>query len=211
MKLAAVVLAGGESRRFGADKLSADLDGLSLLERALMSLPVDAELIIVGPERPIGRSARYVREVPLGSGPAAALVAGLATALSNQPDAIVVLPGDAPRAGHAALALLAELCKGDTSAVMATDASGRLQPLQFALTPEAAESLIASAGDSAGAGQSAQRLVEPLNARLVVLASQDHFDIDTTDQLIVWRQQFENGSNPDSYWRRYARQYHRTR
>jgi hypothetical protein len=57
------------------------------------------------------------------------------------------------------------------------------------LWPEAAESLIAAAGESAGAGQSAQRLVEPLNAGLVALASKDQFDIDTTEQLKVWRQQ----------------------
>jgi molybdopterin-guanine dinucleotide biosynthesis protein A len=50
MRLTAVVLAGGESRRFGTDKLAADLQGLTLLERAVSELPTDADLIIVGPK-----------------------------------------------------------------------------------------------------------------------------------------------------------------
>jgi molybdopterin-guanine dinucleotide biosynthesis protein A len=101
MSLAAVVLAGGESRRFGGDKLAADLHGLSLLERAVTELPSDARLIIVGPEREIGRPAAFVREEPPGGGPAAAMIAGLRLALSNDSDTIVVLPGDAPAAGRA--------------------------------------------------------------------------------------------------------------
>jgi molybdopterin-guanine dinucleotide biosynthesis protein A len=195
MRLSAVVLAGGESQRFGADKLAAHLGGLTLLEQAVADLPEDAELIIVGPDRAIRRSARFVREEPHGTGPAAALIAGLRTAISSKPDAIVVLPGDSPRAGRAAMALLAELDTGDSTAVMATESSGRLNPLHLALRPEAAEYLVALAGESAGAGQSAKRLVEPLNAGLVALSSHELFDIDTTDQMVIWQQRSDYGQN----------------
>ena len=64
--LAAVVLAGGESRRFGADKLSADLDGETLLERVVSALPHEAVVYVVGPIRPLGRPVTWLREEPAG-------------------------------------------------------------------------------------------------------------------------------------------------
>ena len=188
MSLAAVVLAGGESRRFGGDKLAADLHGLSLLERALTGLPSDAQLIIVGPEREIGRPAAFAREEPPGGGPAAAMIAGLRLALSTDTEAIVVLPGDAPAAGRAAMTLLSILRSSGASAVLAVDGSGRAQPLQLALRPAAAKALIASAGDRDGAGESARQLVDRLSPppqRVPVAPC--HFDIDTRDQLLAWR------------------------
>jgi molybdopterin-guanine dinucleotide biosynthesis protein A/uridine kinase len=189
MSLTAVVLAGGESRRFGGDKLAADLAGLPLLERAVSELPSDAQLIIVGPEREVGRPAVFTREKPHGSGPAAAMIAGLRLAISSHTDAIVVLPGDAPTAGRAAMALVSVLRSSGAAAVLAVDGSGRAQPLQLALRPPAATALIAAAGDLAGAGESARILVDRLNppARRVRLSSEDHFDIDTVDELLAWR------------------------
>ena len=188
MRLAAVVLAGGESRRFGGDKLAADLDGLSLLERAVTDLPYDAQLIIVGPEREIGRPAVFAREEPPGGGPAAAMIAGLRLALSGDTAAIVVLPGDAPAAGRAAMTLLSVLRSSGASAVLAVDRSGHPQPLQLALRPPAAKALITAAGNLAGAGQSARQLVDRLSPppRRVPVAP-GHFDIDTRDQLLAWQ------------------------
>ena len=189
VSLAAVVLAGGESRRFGADKLDADLGEGSLLEHALAGVPVDADLIVVGPRRAVGRRARFVREEPAGTGPAAAMIAGLSVALGSAPDAILVLPGDAPGAGTAAMILLAALdADPEASIVMATDATGREQPLQLALRPAGAAALIMSAGESKGAGQSARALLGRLQPppRPVALAEADHFDIDTVEDLDTW-------------------------
>jgi molybdopterin-guanine dinucleotide biosynthesis protein A len=187
--LAAVVLAGGASRRFGADKLDADLGDGSLLEHALAGLPVDADLIIVGPPRAVHRRARFVREEPAGTGPAAAMIAGLNAALIAAPDAIVVLPGDAPVAGAAAMILLLALqADPEASIVMATDAAGREQPLQLALRPAGAAALIAAAGEAKGASQSARGLLGRLQPppRAVALAAADHFDIDTVEDLHTW-------------------------
>jgi molybdenum cofactor guanylyltransferase len=187
--LVAVVLAGGQSRRFGADKLDADLGHGSLLEHALAGLPADTDLVIVGPPRAVHRPARFVREEPAGTGPAAAMIAGLSAAMDPAPDAIVVLPGDAPAAGAAAMILLAVLrADPEASIVMATDLAGREQPLQLALRPAGAAALILTAGKSKGAGQSARALLGRLQPppHAVALAPADHFDIDTVEDLNSW-------------------------
>jgi molybdopterin-guanine dinucleotide biosynthesis protein A/uridine kinase len=190
-RVAAVVLAGGQSRRFGADKLAATVDGLSLLDRSLDALPAGVELIIVGPERATVRPARFVREDPPGGGPAAAMIAGLRVALSQPLDAILVFPADAPRGAESAALLLGRLRADRAYAVVGIDGRGRDQPLQLALSSEAAEALVRRAGPQAGAGESARTLVSwlepavvrhPLNGALA-------FDIDTAEQLRLWRLQ----------------------
>src|SRR5688500_9642629 len=128
-RVAAVVLAGGESRRFGTDKLAAVVDGLPLLDRAVEPLPDEVTLIIAGPERPLRRPATFVREDPVGGGPAAALVAGLRRALQTPVDAIIVFPADAPLGGQAALILLRHLTASPgVQALVGSDAEGREQP-----------------------------------------------------------------------------------
>jgi hypothetical protein len=71
------------------------------------------------------------------------------------------------------------------TAVVATDAEGRDQPLQLALRPAAAEQLIELAGPEAGAGESVRRLVsrlqpEPLR---LALAAEQTADVDTPEDL----------------------------
>ncbi len=139
-RVTAVVLAGGASRRFRPDKLAERVEGQSLLDQVLASLPEQvAAVIVVGPVRDVARPVIFTSEEPAGGGPAAALVAGLRRALDESSDAIVTLPGDAPLAGKAASILLSRL-EGEPSieAVVGVDASGREQPLQLALRPAAA-------------------------------------------------------------------------
>ncbi|HEX8487289.1 MAG TPA: NTP transferase domain-containing protein [Propionibacteriaceae bacterium] len=188
---AAVVLAGGASRRFGSDKLDAAVEGRSLLDRAIEGLPDDVRVIVVGPERPLLRTAHFVREDPPGGGPAAGMVAGLRTALTSEPDQVLVLPGDAPYAGHAALLLLSVLVESaGATAVVGTDASGFEQPLQLALSRSAAEDLVRAAGPDGAHGGSARALVNRLQppARRQQLPSEAHWDVDTPAQLLAWEQ-----------------------
>jgi molybdopterin-guanine dinucleotide biosynthesis protein A len=188
LTVVAVVLAGGASRRFGTDKLAAALDAHTLLDHTLAGLPEAYVIIVVGPERRLLRPASFVREEPPGGGPTAGLIAGLRAALRSGPDAIVVLPGDAPAAGHGTQALLAAL-SADKKAVVAVDAVGQVQPLQLALRPDAARRLIELAGPEEGAGQSARRLVASLDPppRRVTLEPAALFDIDTPEALEAWR------------------------
>ncbi|HEU5484481.1 MAG TPA: NTP transferase domain-containing protein [Microlunatus sp.] len=188
-RLAAVVLAGGESRRFGADKLRADLDGRPLLEHALDGLPLEAPIAVVGSRRDLDRSVTFLREEPAGGGPAAGLVTGLRWALDHGAELVVTLPGDAPAAGRAASALAAVLPSDARAAVVGVDPEGRDQVLQLALRPEAARALIALAGPQGGHGQSVRRLVlalDPSPHRHRLDATQS-YDVDTVEQLEHFR------------------------
>ena len=187
MTVVAVVLAGGESRRFGSDKLAAPLDHQTVLDHALAALPEAFTVILVGPERPTGRPVTFTREQPPGGGPAAALVAGVRLALTSEPDAVVVLPGDAPAAGRGALTLVATLA--DHPAAVGVDAVGQWQPLQLALRPAAARQLVELAGPDGAAGLSARRLLTRLDPppQPVTLEPAALFDIDTPAALQDWR------------------------
>lgn len=188
MKTVVVVLAGGSSVRFGSDKLEHDLDGASLLDRALASIPADLPVLVVGPSRDVARRVRFVREDPPGGGPGAGLVRGLRAALELEADILLTLPGDAPGAGRAVPVLQAAL-EPDTQAVVGVDADGHEQSLQLGLRAVAARALIDAAGEQAGAGMSVRRMLtalDPLPVR-VPLGPADTFDIDTREQAGIWR------------------------
>lgn len=184
----AVVLAGGTSRRFGTDKLAHLVQGRPLLDHTLAGLPDDVDVLLVGPARVTSRRVTAVREDPPGGGPTAALVAGLRHALADGAELVLVLPGDAPGAGHAAGVLREVLLGGDDLAVLGVDVDGREQPLQLALRRAAAEQLVALAGPGAGAGESARRLVHRLDPPPAPhpLPPAATFDVDDHDQLDTW-------------------------
>jgi molybdopterin-guanine dinucleotide biosynthesis protein A len=185
-RVAAIVLAGGQSRRFAPDKLAELAGGQTLLDLTVSALPAEFEVVLVGPPRPTIRPVEVVREHPAGAGPAAAMVAGLRHALSRSADAIVVLPGDAPGAGTGALVLLERL-RADpaTQAVVAVDDSGHLQPLQLALSAPAAATLVELAGPEQAANASARALVSRLDppATRCALPADYLFDVDTAEAL----------------------------
>jgi molybdopterin-guanine dinucleotide biosynthesis protein A len=160
-----------------------------VLDHTLAALPEAFALIVVGPERPTGRPVTFTREQPAGGGPAAALIAGMRLAVTAQPDAIAVLPGDAPAAGRGAAVLLDALGDSAADSVVATDADGGWQPLQLALRPAAAQQLVDLAGPDGAAGQSVRRLLARLDPppQPVMLEPAVLFDIDTPDQLLLWR------------------------
>lgn len=74
----AVVLAGGAARRLGGvDKPALPVAGIRLLDRVLDAVADAGQVVVVGPQRPVGRPVQWTREQPAGGGPAAALAAGL--------------------------------------------------------------------------------------------------------------------------------------
>ena len=91
-----VVLAGGTSRRFGADKLGARLHGSTVLETVVGSLPPGWPVVVVGPPRDCGRPVTWTREKPAGGGPLAGVAAGV---LRVRTRLVAVVAGDMPYAG----------------------------------------------------------------------------------------------------------------
>lgn len=126
---AAVILTGGTGARMdGADKAALELDGASLLERALAAT-AGADTVVVGVPAVTSRPVTWTREEPPGGGPAAGLLAGLA-AFGSPPDLVGVLAVDMPRVSAGTLARLAgALADPAYDGAVLVDGEGRTQPL----------------------------------------------------------------------------------
>ncbi|GAA3067327.1 NTP transferase domain-containing protein [Streptomyces roseofulvus] len=135
----AVVLAGGAARRLGgADKPGLRVGGRALLDRVLAACAAARRTVVVGDARPTVRPVRWTREEPVGTGPVAALGAGVQALLDadpapaeQAPEVLLVLSADLPFLGEATVGrLLAALAAvPDAEAALLTDADGRDQPL----------------------------------------------------------------------------------
>ena len=128
----AIVLAGGASTRFGADKLSAALDGRPLLDHALEAVGGIANpvVVVIAPDAvspPVPSSLAHqvtvMRDALAHRGPLAGLAAGL-VALGDvdrgYDAAAVVVGGDMPNLVPAVLELLAAAVDADAAAGAAT-------------------------------------------------------------------------------------------
>ncbi len=126
MDIPVVLLSGGKSSRFGADKSKVDYHGRPLIEQVISTFPVETEFIIVGPKFNLSESSfTFTREVPAGGGPVAALAAGVA--LVNAKYAAVIAT-DLPFAGKVIQELVQHLSPTQ-DALIPLDSSGRLQSL----------------------------------------------------------------------------------
>ena len=173
----AVVLAGGESRRFGSDKLAAPLRGTTVLDHLLRSLPARWPVVVVGPERPTVRPVTWASENPPGGGPLAGIEAGLAVVASGF---VVVVAGDMPDAGVAAPDLVAGLRAQppDVAAVVAQDDSGHANPLFAAYRAAAVRDALPRTARNRPA-----KLLLALPHRLVSVEGRAAHDVDTRSDL----------------------------
>lgn len=173
--VAAIVLAGGRSRRFGRDKLAEVVDGQPLLAHAVASVRAVADEVIVVAgvgEPPVGlEGVRVVHDRAPFQGPLAALAVGLRA--SESPLAIVI-GGDMPSLQAAiAAALVDRLARATVDAAVLEQAGG-LRPLPLAVRREpavaAAERLLE--GDE----RSLRALVTALGATAVPAAEWQALD-----------------------------------
>ena len=131
LRLGAVVLAGGTAVRMdGIDKASLQIEGVTLLERALAATMSAAEVVVVGSPIAASRSVVWTREEPAGGGPAAGLLAGLDRFLAA-PDLVVVLAVDMPRVNAGTVARLTWAVEASASVdgAVLVDEDGRRQTL----------------------------------------------------------------------------------
>lgn len=192
----AVVLAGGLARRLeGADKPALEVGGVTLLDRVLEACAEARGVVCVGPRRATGRAVRWTREEPPGSGPVAALAAGLA-ALREEAEAaagassksassrVLVLAADLPFLGAALVHSLWTSAAGHDGAVL-VDADGHDQWLAACYARDVLERRIAELSAQSGgtAGLSLRRLLAGLDLARVPDVDGQSFDCDTWEDV----------------------------
>jgi molybdenum cofactor guanylyltransferase len=109
VRVGAIVLAGGRSSRFGADKLEAIVDGRPLLEHAIEAARSVAPTVVVvlapGAARDLPADVVVAHDVEAYEGPLAGLAAGL-VAMPADIERVLVVGGDMPTLSIPVLALL---------------------------------------------------------------------------------------------------------
>jgi molybdopterin-guanine dinucleotide biosynthesis protein A len=102
-RVSAIVLAGGRASRFGSDKLVAELDGESLLDRAITAVRQVADEVIVVGRVVTDPEVRNVPDTEPFGGPLAGLAAALDDARGNL---AMVVGGDMPRLAPGVMTLM---------------------------------------------------------------------------------------------------------
>jgi molybdopterin-guanine dinucleotide biosynthesis protein A len=178
LDVSAIVLAGGRSSRFGAPKLEAEIDGVTLLEHVIWAVAAVASEIVVSlpadpsaPEPTVGEIPqkpfiRFVRDPEAYGGP----LVGLATALEATTGRwAIVVAGDMPRLQPAVLQAMLDALGPPTTAsgqaspeAIVLTSDGEARPLPVALGIDAARRAV---NDALGAGE---RSLRAMLARLAV-------------------------------------------
>jgi len=180
--VAAIVLAGGRSKRFGSDKLETVVHGTPLVRHSVdAALAIGAAVVVVGPQHEgLPAGVATVREDPPLSGPYAAVAAGLA-AIDVDAEIVLVLAGDLVDPAPMLPRLLEALRgAGGAEVAVAVDASGLRQPLL------AAYRVVPLLGGVSGVdpvGRAANELLDGLHAIEVEDEDASTRDIDTRDDL----------------------------
>ena len=175
----ALVVAGGAARRMGGvDKVSVPVDGVTLLDRALMAVANAEHVVCVGPTRPTAIPVAWVHERPEGGGPAAAVAAGLH---ALEAPIVAVVAGDMPFVTSSVVESLIAACV-DRDAAVGVDDQGQWQPLLAGYRTAALRSVLADDP----AGESLLRRVLALDP-VQVDVGRGAFDCDTWEDVALAR------------------------
>lgn len=185
----AVVLAGGRASRMrGVDKTAILLDGRTLLDHALAAVAAAGHVVVVGPQRTVARPVSWAREEPAGSGPLAALAAGLSrlARISTVDGLVAVLAADQPGVTAATVARLRAAVSevddgGVDGAVLVAD--GRRQWL----TGVWRTGVLRAAMPERVAGAPLRALFGGLDVAEVPAVGREGRDVDTPEDLAAWQ------------------------
>lgn len=181
---AAVILAGGRSRRLGTPKEDALVGGMTLLERTLAACVAADPIVVVGPDKPrLDRRIVQVRESPVHGGPVAALLAALPALEYALTDSVVVLACDMPRVAELVIALPS--LTNDVDAVIARD-RGHVQALAGIYR---ISSLVQVVTRAPAAGASMHSLLGQLRCKWIDVPVGCTDDVDTPADLAAARTQ----------------------
>jgi molybdopterin-guanine dinucleotide biosynthesis protein A len=175
----------------GADKASIELDGLTLLERALAATMTAVEVVVVGEAVPTSRPVTFTREDPRGGGPAAGLLAGV-DAFYRPCDLLQVLAVDMPRATPGTFARLAEALTPSYDGAWLVDAGGRRQPLCAVYRWNALQR-VRPARHEDEHGLAVHRLLGGLSLTEVPAAGDEAVDVDTWNDLLALPERSRGG------------------
>lgn len=183
--IAGLLLAAGRSRRFGADKLAAKLDGKAVIRwsaEALASL--DAVYVVIPPGADVLTQAlsrldvNFVVNLGRDEGMGSSIRAGVG-ALPADVSAVVIALADQPRIPKYVLEhVSARWARGDVAAVAPVYTDGRGHPVLFGR--ECFDALLQVKGDTGARG-----VLDALGSRvaLVDFDSPSPADVDTPDLL----------------------------
>lgn len=183
LHLGAVVLTGGTGARLGGvDKAALELDGVTLLERALAAVAAAIEVVVVGTPVPTARPVTWTVEDPPRGGPAAGVLAGI-DGFATPPELVAVLAVDMPKANAGTVARLTWAVEGDprVDGAVLIDAAGGRQTLA-AVYRLAALSRVRLRVPEAN-GLSMRKLVGGLRLAEVPAIGDEARDIDTWSDL----------------------------
>lgn len=183
--IAGLLLAAGRSRRFGADKLCAKLDGKAVIRWSIGALsPLDAIYVVVPPGadgvmQALSRlDVRFVVNLGRDEGMASSIRAGVA-ALPEDARAVVIALADQPHASAAVTRAVVDRWKaGGVSAVAPSYQDGRGHPVLFGR--DCFAELLALRGDAG-----ARSVMDGLggDAALVEVPEGMPIDVDTPEAL----------------------------
>ena len=184
--IAGLLLAAGRSKRFGADKLCAKLNGKAVIRWSAAALleAVDVVYVIIapaadGPTQALSRlDVRFVINLGRTEGMASSIRAGV-SAVEDDVEAVVIALADQPLVSSDVVrALIARWHVGDASAVVPRYEDGRGHPVLFGR--ECFAALGALKGDVG-----ARSVIEALGGRVadVDVSGGMPADVDTPDAL----------------------------
>lgn len=186
-RLGAVVLSGGTGSRLGGvDKGSIEVDGVTLLERALAATMNAVEVVVVGQQVPTTRPVTWTREDPRGGGPAAGLLAGLER-FYRPPVLVAVLAVDMPRVGPGTFTRLVSSIGAADDGALLVDGEGKRQPL-CAVYRRSALERVRPANREDEHGLAVRSLIGPLGLQEVPAVDGEADDVDTWADLRLLRE-----------------------